>query len=513
MKKILLLTLVMSVVLIGMSQKRVFIKHSQKDVAKTREHVQPVDGSEMMENMKNVPLKQSDFLEESIIGQTFYDLQTNAVLTQRLYMFEDGTMAAVWTRGMEATAYPDRGAGYNYFDGTAWGPAPTARIETQRCGWPNIAPLGEDGEIVVSHNAVDDLIINIRTTKGTGAWTETTIPPLAGTVKTTWPRLITSGVNNNTIHVLGHIREEYAGMGTPLAYFRSQDAGAHWDIEYEIIDEIGPNYYNAHSADEAMWAEPRAGQIAFCLTDTWHDFLLMKSDDEGDTWTKTIIWEHPYPFFDWDVTITTDTIWCPDGSGGMALDSQGKAHVVFGIGRVAHFEVGTTYSYWPWTDGVAYWNEDRPPFEHPTNPHKALSVLENLVEDYDLIGWTQDVDSSGTIDFLDELMSYRELGISTMADIAIDELDRMYLAFASTTEGYDNSTYNFKHIWVRGTDDAGATWGDFIDFNTDLIHIFDECIYPVLSLNMDENIHLIYNTDAEPGLALDEDHQAIENNM
>ena len=49
-----------------------------------------------------------------------------------------------------------------------------ARIETDRCGWPSIAPLGENGEIVVSHYAgnQDGIAINTRATKGTGDWTE-----------------------------------------------------------------------------------------------------------------------------------------------------------------------------------------------------------------------------------------------------------------------------------------------------------------------------------------------------
>ena len=85
------------------------------------------------------------------IGETIYDLQSNAAINNRFWVWDDGTMAAVWTRGMEANGGPWRGTAYNYFDGVAWGPWPEVRLENVRCGWPNIAAWGA-GEITVSHN-------------------------------------------------------------------------------------------------------------------------------------------------------------------------------------------------------------------------------------------------------------------------------------------------------------------------------------------------------------------------
>ena len=95
-----------------------------------------------------------------MIGDTEYDLQSNASLDHRIYLFDDGTMAAVWTRGWETGAYPDRGTGYNFHDGSGWGPSPTARVEPERTGWPSIAPYGENGEIICAHTAADGLIFS-----------------------------------------------------------------------------------------------------------------------------------------------------------------------------------------------------------------------------------------------------------------------------------------------------------------------------------------------------------------
>ncbi|MBN1338240.1 MAG: hypothetical protein JXA03_02890, partial [Bacteroidales bacterium] len=103
--------------------------------------------------------------------------------------------------------------------------------------------------------------------------------------------------------------------------------------------------------------------------------------------------------------------------------------------------------------------------------------------------------------------------LNTMPNITITPDNQIIVSFAMTTEGYDNGTYNFKHIWVRGSADNGQTWLDFYDLNTDLIHIFDECIYPVMAGNTDDAFHIIYNVDAEPGTALDADHAYIDNKI
>ncbi|MBN1340720.1 MAG: T9SS type A sorting domain-containing protein, partial [Bacteroidales bacterium] len=290
------------------------------------------------------------------------------------------------------------------------------------------------------------------------------------------------------------------------------DGGATWDPLHVQLPGTTVDFYKEISADEYTWAEPRGNTIAFCVVDAWKDLFIMKSVDGGDNWTKTIVWEHPYPFFDWNVTLTTDTLWAPDNSADIAIDESGKVHMAIGLARVAHFEVGTTYQYWPYTDGIAYWNEDRPMFTN-AEPHDALDAWDVLTPDYDLIGWELDLDNNGMIDLLPDLMSYRELGLNTMPNITITPDNQIIVSFAMTTEGYDNGTYNFKHIWVRGSDDNGATWLDFYDLNTDLIHIFDECIYPVMAGNTDEAFHIIYNADAEPGTALDEDHAYVDNKI
>ena len=57
---------------------------------------------------------------ESTIGTTYYDLQTNKALSNRFYLYADGTMGAVWTMGFQSSDFPDRGTGYNFYDGNSF---------------------------------------------------------------------------------------------------------------------------------------------------------------------------------------------------------------------------------------------------------------------------------------------------------------------------------------------------------------------------------------------------------
>jgi hypothetical protein len=453
---------------------------------------------------------------ENILGNTFYDLQSNASLSNRIHYFDDGTISAVWTMGNQATAFPDRGTGYNYFDGNAWGPAPAQRIETFRSGWPSIAPWGGNGEIVVSHDfSAFKLYFNSRPQKGTGAWTQTAYEYSNGPTTLAWPRMATSGEDHNTIHLLASTYGEYLGQTVGMVYSRSLDGGVTWDIENAVPDGMGSDYYLEINADQYIWSNPVGDTIAFLVASAWHDLFMMKSTDNGESWEKTVIWEHPYPFFDWNVTIT-DTFFCVDNSASIALDSEGKAHVAFGISRVIHEAVGTTYNYFPGVDGIGYWNEDMPAFSNDLNalapPQYGYDNTE-MVEDVNYIGWTQDVDGDGEITFVNTVsgfpMSYREMGISTMPAITIAPGDMVAVVWSSTTETYDNFDYNFKKLWMRYTD--GMNWSPFEHLTQDIVHIFDESIYPCADPSFEEYIHLIYNNDGTPGTALDGDHDYQEN--
>lgn len=455
---------------------------------------------------------------EYFIGTTYYDLQSNKTLANRFYIYEDGAMGAAWTMGMESSAFPDRGTGYNFFDGNSWGPVPASRIETVRTGWPSYAPLGTDGEIVVSHEFAGHLIYFLsRANKGTGAWIEAPFTYSQGPVGLAWPRLITAGEDHQSLHLLANSFDAYQGMITATVYSRSLDGGASWTDENLLLDGMGADYYADIPADEYVWAKPVGNTVAFLVASSWHDLFMMKSTDNGDTWEKTVIWEHPYPFFDWETTVT-DTFFCVDNAANITLDNNGKAHVVFGISRVLHEALGATYNLFPYVDGIGYWNEDMPSFSNDLNalaPPQYGYASSEMEENYNYVGWTQDVDGDGEITFITTPtgfpMTYRNIGLSTMPDIIVSDDGTLFIVFSSTTETFDNFEYNFKHLWARAY--QNGAWGPFVDLTADIVHIFDECVYPVFGGVNGDNFHLIYNVDAGPGTALDGDHDYIENRI
>lgn len=457
------------------------------------------------------PVKSAMEFTEFDIGVTFYDLQTNGCQNRRIHRFEDGTVGAVWTRAVESTSFPDRGTGYNYYDGTAWGPWPMARVESIKTGWPSYAPLGATGEMIVSHDAVDKLVINHRTVKGTGAWEEDYLSGPPGYEKITWPAVLTTGPDNNHVHLLGVIRDGYLGQDQTLGYWRSLDGANTWDIQHEVIEGTGADYYTETGGDDVAWAKPQANTLAFISASIWHDLYLMKSTDNGETWDKTIIWEHPYPFY--NENTVCDTFYAVDYSATVALDPSGMAHVAFGITRVRKEAAGTTYNLYKYVDGIGYWNETMPAF---SDDLYALSPYGDgeLIEDYNLIGWTQDVDGDGEVTLVD-IEYYRSHGLSTMPYMVIDNAGVIYLAYSSATETFvtTEGDFNYRHIWMRTSPDLGVTWGDFIDLQGDnVFHLFSECIYPhIADINNEDVLHMLYNKDISPGLAQRDAHEYQDN--
>lgn len=448
-----------------------------------------------------------------IIGYTWYDLQTNGTMQPRLQIYNDGKIAAVWTQGYDHPLFPDRGSGYNFYDGDKWDPIPTGTIEYVCAGWPSIAPLGPEGEALVSHvrDAPGGLIISQRPVCGSTCWTGTTLYGPTGFEDIIWSRMVTSGPNRNKIHILALTRPgqiPYHGQETALLYYRSQNQGQTWDIQHHLFPELDSSNYLQIEPDSYVWAEPAGDTLAFATGSRIMDLVLMKSTDGGDTWLKTVVWKHPYPFFDLN-TITTDTVFCCDGSISLALDKTGKAHIAFGCGIFYHPEVGSFWGLLPHQDGIGYWNENMPVFP---GTHDALRK-DSLEAGGNLIAEAQDVDGNGIVEFTTEYMPYRTDGICSMPYLATGDHDDIYLVFSGLTEFYENGIYNFRHIWFRSSTDGGNTWGEYTDLTADLTGSgFSEYIYPSLFYN-NGKLSAIYQEDPEPGLAVDEQHPYTENRI
>jgi len=434
---------------------------------------------------------------------TKYDLQTNSANQNRIYKYADGTIGA--TANMShLDAFGDRGTGYNYYNGTSWETQPTARIESSKAGWPSYAPWGANGEIVVTHHNTAGLFICTRPQKGTGAWTETILAGPAGAVDISWPRVITNGPDNMYVHIICVTYTAYQGLDLAMLYYRSLDGGQTWETQHRILDGMTSAEYLGFSGDTYSWAEPMGDTIAFTFGDSWNDQALMKSTNNGDDWTKTIIWNCPFNL--WNGGDTTGHFYASDGAHSIALDKNGKAHVVFGLQNASGDETGAKF----WTinqDGLVYWNENMPELPQDLDP-------DTLFAHGNLIGWCQDtiVLYNPIADF-----AYYYLSMSSMPYIVVDDDDKVFVIFSSITNLRDGDNFMLRHIFARASNNLGAYWHDkFVDLTADFAYNWSECVYPSASPTSDTRLYLEFQSDLMAGVFLKapqaQGQQVISNN-
>jgi Secretion system C-terminal sorting domain len=426
---------------------------------------------------------------------TRYDLQTNSSSgQQRLYYWpSDNKMSAVATWSTQDATWTDRGTGYNYFNGTSWGSLPTSRVETIRTGWPSIQPFGANGECILSHTNTT-LRFCKRTSKGTGTWTESSLPNPSGVPAMLWPRMVASGTTSMNIHLIALTEPvanggtTYNGMDGALLYIRSTDGGSTWGTWQQLPGMTSSNYLN-FTSDIYAFAQPHGDTIAFTVGDSWQDQFLMKSNNNGTSWTKTIIYNSPYNLGG----NSTGFFYCPDGTMTVALDKQGIAHVVFGL--VSDSGSQTASYFKPFTDGLAYWNETMPQLPQSLDPN--ILLINNQ-----LVGWVQD-----TMVFYPPygvgLANYYT-GLSSQPTMVIDNNNSLMLVWSSPTTSLDPNSYMLRHLYERtatiGTGTA-MTWNSTIhDLTSDYSYNFTECQYPDVAQNTSTvNFFVLFQADDYAG--------------
>lgn len=446
-------------------------------------------------------IKSTTSIYDEYVGETQYDWQTNSSMSNRCYLYPDATVGLVWIHGLAPPTFPNRGTGYNYFNGSSWD-FPVSPIEPFKTGWPSYTHLGNNGEVVIAHSDAD-LIISKRTTKGTGSWAISTIPSPGLS-----PKWASATVSGSTVHILTSLADTaaggplYMGQNKPILYYRSQDEGVTWDIQAQVIPglDAASGYTQGFGSDCYSWAEPMGDTIAFVAGNSWTDLILMKSTDGGTTWSKTFIFRHPYPDFNETTTLTTDTPYACDGRHAVGLDSYGNAHVAFGIMRVDNSDTtdGIT-SYFPATDGLAYWKEGEPFFNN-LDPD-VLLLLGNL------IAWVQDADGSGILfdsyTSIDNFPRYGANGLTSQPQISIDTNNDIYVVYTSPVENMVSAQGQFfTHIWARKFSASQNSWGNICELTHGVDYDGIECVYPAMSKTMDSCLRIVYQYDMDPGAAI-----------
>lgn len=470
-------------------------------------------------NYQPTVYKSAPGVVETLIGSTLYDNQSNASVANRIYAFPDGTVAATWIFGLANPNFADRGTGYNYYDGTSWGDEPAARIENTRVGWGCYTPVG-DGELVVAHNGASALVVSRRATRGSGPWTYSQIvgPSVSGSTALLWPRVTASG---NTVHVIACTDDgTYQGLSRALVYYRSTDGGATFagptilpGLDATSLGAAANSSFKGIGGDNYAFAAPKGDTIAFVVGAAFRGIWVMKSFDNGVNWSKTTVSEVPV------FTETTPLIYSNDGSLALALDSDAKAHVVFGRMGVSDDNFGDeTFSYRPYMDGLVYWKEGMPILDTT-----ALNDADSLYAHGNLLAYMVDYNNNELIDFPEVGASQFPFGLygsslSSLAQIVIDKSDNIFVTYSQCREDLINTgafpnSQLYRHLFLTSKMNDQTEWTEGRDLTDDIEHSYDEVVYTSLSYTTDDKLHMLCHVDPEPGTAVGSDEDEYSDNF
>jgi len=506
------------------------------------------DGTESLENR---PIRRSAhdiFFEqgaqrnqegrEEWIGFTHYDLQTNGAGQNRIAADDVMNIRAVWTHHEETedSGFPNRGTGFNEsVNSSLFGAASSERLEANsRTGWPNITTLDDGTDIIICHlpAAVNDLVM-LRRGNNESDWVESMIPTEVE-FGLLWPQIVSVG---NTIHMVAVSTPEanggapWMGLDPALMYFRSQDGGMTWDISDFIFPEMDASQIFGVGGDSYQLVADENGNVAVGVFPVSEDVVLLKSIDGGDSWEKKVVNELPFDkwiFSSFTYTIddiggidplgpgagTEDSlsaaalsVMTSDGSGAVALDSRGNAHVVFPQMYISAADSSVAdggFTFFPFAGNMIYWNE-------------CTDTLARINE----IANSLDVNMNDTLDFetFDNLAEHNGNMLISMPALSIDENDRIVIAYAMAMENLIdddpddllNPIQHYTHVWMTGSSDDGQSWVDPLDIiNTDLVLFgglveITDAVFPNIQYIGDSDFAVYYQFDDEPGLNLQPD--------
>ena len=460
---------------------------------------QPLEGQSDtdIEHIQNREL----VIQRQVIGYTQYDLQSNAAIDDRMAGGAEAVSAA-WTMSLELTPFSDRGTGYNYYDGNTWGEISYERIESVRIGWPSIVHTASGREVVVSHPGIDTPLHMAWRDAGTGAWSEASVPSDLEVGKL-WPRMAAGGEDGNSLHVIcittptGNGGVVHNGQDGSLLYYRSQDGGDSWDIiDHSFADLDSSNFANFSGDTYAIHA--RGNTVALAAFNDFSDSFVMISQDNGETWTKQLLVDFPVDLYVADMGLPEGEEFAEDynddglfqeyfntdGAGDVHIDTYGQVHVSYG--SMYYMDADTidgTTSYFPGTNGLAYWNESMG------------------ADSAQIIGYSFDYDESGTLDF-DEIAAYY-VGCAGFPSIASDAAGNLYVTYSAIMENFSTGAQNYRHQFLVHSMDGGMSWNadEACDLTPDEDYDGYEAVFGSIAPDVvNGQLEIIYQRDFEPGL-------------
>jgi hypothetical protein len=311
--------------------------------------------------------------------------------------------------------------------------------------------------------------------------------------------MITSGPDHTTINIIcltaptANGGTVYNGMDGALLYIRSTDGGATWG-DWQQPEGLGPNDYTAFSADMYEFTNPVGDNLAFVVCDSWLDLIIMKSTDNGATWTKSVAWE--CPGVGWTTADPPIEYYTLDSYVTAAMDSEGKVHILTGLQYASGDADGQYYQ--PARDGLVYWNENM-----PVLPEYFDSTY--LADNGNIVAWIPDqylipeIIASG--DFTG--LAYYYNSLTSFPAMVLDQDDNVYCFWSGLTADKDGADLYLRHCYARGYNKAADEWADPIDLNGNVIWVGTENVFPTVSQTCsDDYLQFAWQSDDLAGIYL-----------
>ena len=557
MKKVLFVTLAMAVAMTGFAQKALQ-KEGAKNVTVTVQKPSALrisDGSAAQGIQFAMPehMTQTRDYETFESMVTNYDLQSNSALGNRIAVWPDNSASFVATWDLSGnTSYPDRGAGYNFYDPEmGMGDQPEARQENVKSGWPSITPCGE-GELLASHATGVNLYY--RPTRGEGDW-QLVYNWGNNYGAPTWPRVIVSGPNDKYVHLVmcKQISLPDGTYDNHIYYVRlTHENGTNWEIPEELNDFPGINndldgdYRNQLSADDYVMAA-NGNNVAVMFSSYTTEVFYMISHDNGETWERQII--APFPilgadgqpvhaidFADYPEGMT-DSISTGDCSHSIAIDNNGVVHAAFGL---FHWQVADadSYTYWPvYGFGMVYWNSN---YTNPQGGHE-IPIFGTFANDANHTEWQSngvgytlmperimelaetdgneanlrvfgliDEDGDGYYGGYENATGatwhYRTYGCATAPGVSVDNYGNVAIIYSVWSEIRicEATGFSYRSAYVTLKDNGGTWYDDVVNLNEDFMLQYSES-YPCTAspVAYDGTFYMYFSADFNQGLYLD----------
>lgn len=444
------------------------------------------------------------------LGETYYDLQSNAAMPHRLVKDANGNIHATWTTASsDAAGFPGRGAGYNRFDAAteSWSEASSNRVEaTQRSGWPNVGVLSDGNTFIIGHDATSGGFFMTKSSTPGARPSETVNILTQAPYKPIWSRTDNEG---DTIHLICAYTDSAApgesrpplinGVRGPMVYSRSLDGGTTWDKQHMVLPGYDSTLFNVGSADNYA-IDVRGNHVAIATSAALSGVIVWKSSDAGESWKRYFADSFPYaPFTGKKFMI--DTPFTSDGTVDVLIDNDGKVHAFWGLTRVLDDDTtDESYSFFPGYQGLVYWNESM-----ASGENMLIAAGGSFDRDGDEVNAVLRANTNSLQDgnVPAGMATVARLGNTSLMrqpSAAIDANNRIFVTFSVPIEG-DVSFLdaNFRDIGIVHSVDGGNTWE-----NTQNITQFyqKEDDFACIAREVDDFIHVMWQQDEIPGTNL-----------